>query len=191
MLLFSWCGTWQKKNSNKKGDPSSVLWMGQNFLSSWNNLVSGRIWTPLTSCFSHEDLPHILFNGFTFFFMAKPVLQLLGSRQFVFLYLGGGLISSFSSIVYAKLAEKRNHASHGASGAIYSIVSLLACVSPTSTFQLYGVIPVPAWLLVTGLFTYDLYSTLSNKSGTTDTVGHIGGILAGVGYFVLKRLRVF
>lgn len=48
-------------------------------------------------------------------------------------------------------------------GAIYSIVSLFACVAPTATFQLYGIIPVPAWLLVTGLFSYDLYSTLSNK----------------------------
>jgi hypothetical protein len=48
-------------------------------------------------------------------------------------------------------------------GAIYSIVSLFACVAPTTTFQLYGIIPVPAWLLVTGLFSYDLYSTLSNK----------------------------
>ena len=47
-------------------------------------------------------------------------------------------------------------------GAIYSVVSLFACVAPTTTFGLYGIIPVPAWLLVTGLFSYDLYSTLSN-----------------------------
>jgi hypothetical protein len=48
-------------------------------------------------------------------------------------------------------------------GAIYSVISLLACVAPTMTFQLYGIIPIPAWLAVTGLFSYDLYSTLSNK----------------------------
>jgi len=48
-------------------------------------------------------------------------------------------------------------------GAIYSIVSLFACVAPTTRFQLYGIVPVPAWLVVTGLFSYDLYSTLSNK----------------------------
>ncbi|KAF8803826.1 rhomboid-domain-containing protein [Phlegmacium glaucopus] len=171
----------------QQGDPSTVLWMRENFLSSWNNLVSGRLWTPLTSCFSHQDLSHILFNGFTFFFMAQPMLQILGSRQFIFLYLGGGLISSFSSIAYAKLSGKMDYASHGASGAIYSIVSLFACVAPTTKFQLYGIVPVPAWLVVTGLFSYDLYSTLSNKSGTTDTVGHVSGILAGVAYFVLRR----
>lgn len=48
-------------------------------------------------------------------------------------------------------------------GAIYSIIALLACVAPTMTFQLYGIIPIPAWLAVTGLFSYDLYSTISNK----------------------------
>jgi len=175
----------------QQGDPSAILFMRQNFLSSWDNLVSGRILSPLKSCFSHQDLSHILFNGFTFFFMAKPMLQMLGSRQFIFLYLGGGLISAFSSIAYAKLAGKKDYASHGASGAIYSIVSLFACVAPTTTFQLYGVIPVPAWLLVTGLFSYDLYSTLSNTSGKTDTVGHVAGILAGVGYYVLRRLRMY
>lgn len=31
------------------------------------------------------------------------------------------------------------------------------------TFQLYGFIPVPAWLAVAGLFSYDLYSTAYNK----------------------------
>jgi membrane associated rhomboid family serine protease len=46
-------------------------------------------WTLVTACFSHRDWAHILFNGFTFFFMAQPVLKMLGSRQFIFLYLGG------------------------------------------------------------------------------------------------------
>ncbi|KDR74534.1 hypothetical protein GALMADRAFT_250548 [Galerina marginata CBS 339.88] len=175
----------------QEGDPSSVIWMQENFTNSWKNISSGRIWTPLASCFSHRDWSHILLNGFTFFFMAPPVLQMLGSRQFIFLYFGGGLVSSFASTTYAKWVGKNDYASHGASGAIYSVVSLLACIAPTLTFQLYGIIPVPAWLAVSGFFAYDLYSTMSNKNGTTDTVGHIGGILAGIGYFFIRRFRVF
>ncbi len=89
------------------------------------------------------------------------------------------MFSSFSSIFYSKWIGKDNYSSHGASGkpynciyiftyslfdtgAIYSVVSMLACVAPKMTFQLYGFIPVPAWLAITGLFTYDLYSTMSN-----------------------------
>ncbi|KAF9534438.1 hypothetical protein CPB83DRAFT_844247 [Crepidotus variabilis] len=178
-----------KEKYKQEGDPNSLVWMQQNFTNSWQNLSSGRFWTPLSSCFSHRDISHILFNGFTFFFIGPPVLTLLGSRQFIFLYLGGGLVSSFTSILYSRLGGHRdpNFASHGASGAIYSVLSLLACVAPKMTFRLYGIIPVPAWLAITGLFGYDFYSTISQKTGTTDTVGHIGGIAAGVLYFILRR----
>jgi len=59
------------------------------------------------------------------------------------------------------------------------------------TFRLYGIIPVPAWAAVIGLFGWDLYSTLSRKNGKTDTVGHLGGMLAGVSYFLMRRFRLF
>lgn len=30
------------------------------------------------------------------------------------------------------------------------------------TFQLYGIIPIPAWLVVSGIFAYDSYNTLKD-----------------------------
>ncbi|KAF9480796.1 hypothetical protein BDN70DRAFT_877116, partial [Pholiota conissans] len=185
-------GMWFMANQQwqQERDPTGVIWMRQNFLMSWNNITSGRIWTLLTACFSHENLSHILLNGFTFFFMAPTVLEIIGSRQFIFLYLGGGLFSSIISGIYARVTGQKNYSSHGASGAIYSIVTFLACVAPTMKFALYGIIPVPAWLVVSGLFSYDVYSTLSRSSGTTDTVGHIGGVLGGAMYFIGKRFRI-
>ena len=48
-------------------------------------------------------------------------------------------------------------------GAIYSILSLLACVTPKTAFRLYGIIPVPAWLAISGLFAYDFYLTWHKK----------------------------
>ncbi|KAF8171820.1 hypothetical protein BJ912DRAFT_860398 [Pholiota molesta] len=175
-------------------DPSEIFWMQRNFTNSWNNIVSGRIWTPLTACFSHENLPHILLNGFTFFFMGPTVLEILGSRQFIFLYLGAGMFSSFTSIAYARITGKKTICLMGQAvntGAIFSIITYLACVAPTMQFALYGIIPVPAWLAVSGLFAYDMYSTISDTSGTIDTVGHVGGVLGGFLYFVGKRFRMF
>lgn len=46
-------------------------------------------WTVVTSCFSHESSMHILFNGFTYYFMAPLVLSILGNVGFLGLYLGG------------------------------------------------------------------------------------------------------
>ena len=45
--------------------------------------------TLLTSCFSHENAAHILFNGLTFYFMAPIVLSIVGNASFLGLYLGG------------------------------------------------------------------------------------------------------
>jgi len=67
----------------------------------------------------------------------------------------------------------------------------LACVAPTLTFRLYGIIPVPAWLVVAGIFSYDTYSTINDKGGTVDTAGHVAGLLAGAGFFLGKRFRLF
>lgn len=70
-------------------------------------------------------------------------------------------------------------------GAIYSIVTFLACVAPNMKFALYGVIPVPAWLAVSGLFAYDMYSTISH------TVRDIGNILnpLPIRYFLFCRVE--
>lgn len=48
-------------------------------------------------------------------------------------------------------------------GAIYSVVSFFACVAPRAQFALFGIVPMPAWLFVTGVFLIDGYSALNNK----------------------------
>ncbi|KAG6911649.1 hypothetical protein DXG01_007899 [Tephrocybe rancida] len=68
-----------------------------------------------------------------------------------------------ASMGWNNLVKNRDVPSYGASGAIYSVVSLLACVAPKATFQLYGIIPIPAWLAVTGIFAYDTYSAMYDK----------------------------
>lgn len=75
-------------------------------------------------------------NAFTFYFLSRNVLQMLGSRRFILLYLGGelwhifsrlcgvmqltlgtgGMISSFTSMFYAMATNKAGYMSHGASG---------------------------------------------------------------------------
>ncbi|OBZ77108.1 Presenilins-associated rhomboid-like protein, mitochondrial [Grifola frondosa] len=81
-------------------DPSMYIWMRNNFTVSWTNVKSGRIWTLLTSCISHEDLMHAIFNVMGFYFMAPPVISLLGNVGFLALYLGSGLVSSLTSLYW-------------------------------------------------------------------------------------------
>ncbi|EIW62087.1 uncharacterized protein TRAVEDRAFT_163861 [Trametes versicolor FP-101664 SS1] len=191
LVFVSWNLAWAKYQST--GDASSYLWLRRNFTSSAENMQGGRWWTVVTSCFSHESSMHILFNGFTYYFMAPLVLSILGNVGFLGLYLGGGITSSFAGIAWRNYNSPYPGpaGSHGASGAIYSVISFFACVAPTATFALFGIIPLPAWAFVTGIFLYDGYSAVNSKRVATDTAGHIGGLLAGIGYFIAKRFRVF
>ncbi|RDB23288.1 RHOMBOID-like protein 12, mitochondrial [Hypsizygus marmoreus] len=188
VVFVMWTMSTQRLKIDK--NPYSYQWMINNFSSSWRNFSSGRIWTMITSCFSHENIPHILFNGFTFFFMAKPVMSILGSRNFLFLYLGSGIIANVASMSWTNLMRGRDNGSYGASAAIYGVISFLACVAPKMTFQLYGLIPIPAWLAVSGIFAYDTYSALNDSRKGIDTIGHVAGLMGGVVYFLARRFRI-
>ncbi|EPT02879.1 hypothetical protein FOMPIDRAFT_1160030 [Fomitopsis schrenkii] len=184
---------WAHVKYRSTGDPSGVFTMLQNFTVSAQNLSAGRIWTLLTACFSHEDTTHLFVNAFSFYFMAPTVLQMLGNTRFLAFYMGAGVVASVISLYWNSVVKKNhsNHASHGASGAIYSIVSLFACVAPRAQILLFAIIPLPAWAFVTGIVLWDGYSTITDKRNGTDTVGHLGGIIAGIAYYRYLRMRPF
>ncbi|KAJ7068087.1 hypothetical protein C8F01DRAFT_589831 [Mycena amicta] len=117
-LVFgvSW---WARKKYEVERDPSMLLFLQKHFQTNWQNLKAGRFWTLVTSMFAHSstDLTHILFNGFTFYFMAPLTLSILGSRQFLFLYLGGGVVADLFSISYKNVVQNgRDPYTLGASG---------------------------------------------------------------------------
>ncbi|THV03304.1 rhomboid-domain-containing protein [Dendrothele bispora CBS 962.96] len=189
VVFAAWFMAGQK--ARFEADVKPLRWMHDNFTSSWRNFSEGRVWTLLTSAFSHQSPSHIFMNGFTFMFLSKPILEMLGSRRFLGLYLGSAILSSVASMGWQNLVKKRDIGSLGASAAIYSVVSLLACVAPRMTFMIYGIIPVPAWLAVTGIFAIDSYSAVHDKQRGTDTAGHVAGLASGIGYYLAKRFRIF
>lgn len=160
--------------------------MCKNVLLSWQNIKEGRIWTIITSTFSHSGAAHFLLNAVTFFYMAPPVIQMLGNTSFLALYLIGGISCSVVSLLLNKSVRNRDGASNGASGAIFAVMTFFACVAPRTPFYLFFVVPVPAWAVVGGLFIWDGLSTITDRKTQVDGAGHVGGILAGLAYFVLK-----
>lgn len=108
----------------------------------------------------------------------------------------GGVFSSLFSHTLSTLTPTSYKSTHptssiGASGAIFSIISFFTCLSPSTTFLLFGIVPCPAWGVIAGTIAYDGYNSwLQSKGqkgvGNTDGLAHIGGIVAGAVYFVLK-----
>lgn len=183
---------WQgAKGEASSGNWTELKWMSETFLSSSENLKNGRYWVLLSSCFSHEGFGHLLFNCFTFYFVGRSAIQILGNTRFLSLYLGAGVFGNIVSYVWHEMKGHRNYASHGASGAVYGVLSFFACVAPTAMFYLYGIVPIPAFVIVPGILAWDTWSSLRDRKSTTDHSGHVGGIVGGLLYYLLRfRMRL-
>ncbi|KAK3808567.1 MAG: hypothetical protein J3Q66DRAFT_264365, partial [Benniella sp.] len=134
-------GTWQYAEGKAKRfqDGRLYLFMFKNFASSLTNLREGRLWTLLTSAFSHKDWYHILLNTMVFLSFGPPVWEMLGTRRFLAVYLGSAIVSSLASIGYyaylgpylRRIQHKPEvnpiHYSLGASGAVMGLTTAFAC----------------------------------------------------------------
>ena len=68
--------------------------MRDNFLVSYSQLENWRLWTLLTSVFSHNLFWHILINLLVFASFGPALEQRWGSRKFLVFYLGCGIFAS-------------------------------------------------------------------------------------------------
>ncbi|KAF9932879.1 hypothetical protein BGZ65_004290 [Modicella reniformis] len=192
--------TWQyaEGKAQRFRDGRLFYFMFQNFANSAQNLREGRVWTLVTSAFSHKDWFHVLLNMVVLLSFGDPVWRMLGTRKFLAVYLGSAIASSLSSIGYnaymepylRKIQNKTNsrpiHYSLGASGGIMGITTAFACVHPFSQYSLFFVINMPAIALI-GLFgAYEMYNVLTATTGRFDSASHLGGGLFGAGYYFVK-----
>lgn len=177
-------------------DPRWILFMFEHFTAGYLNLYHGRWWTLFTSSFSHMEFMHLLVNMVTFAVVGPPVLALTGATTFLGLYLGASWLTNFVSLSARKYSlSARDYATGcglGASGSVYGLLTAFTCVYPKAIFLLFMVLPVPAWALVGGVFVFDTYRAIETPEIRTDAAGHVGGILAGLLFWVfkLRRLRI-
>lgn len=88
-------------------------------------------------------------------------ISVIGTAGFLGLYLGSGLISGITSLMaQANRPNNRAIGSDGASGAIYGTLSFFAGLFPTQKFLFFFVVPMPAWLLIGGIFTVSYFSVI-------------------------------
>ncbi|KAG0263092.1 hypothetical protein BG011_009295 [Mortierella polycephala] len=182
--------TWQyaEESAKRFRDGRLYHFMLKNFTDSAQNLREGRIWTLVTSAFSHKEWYHIILNSMVLLSFGDPVWRMLGTRRFLAVYLGSAVAASLSSVAYYthigpylrkmqdKPRENSVHFSLGASGSLMGITTAFACVYPMSQYSLFFVINMPAAALI------------AVNTGRFDSAGHLGGGLFGVAYY-LTRLR--
>lgn len=91
-----------------------------------------------------------MMNMVSLAFMAPPVLSLLKPFKFLCLYLGAGVMTSVTSLIWYGFLDPRlkdpmlqsrvlGTQSLGASGAVYAVMATYACLRPKATFLLFFV----------------------------------------------------
>ncbi len=143
-----------------------------------------RPWTIVTSIFVHVSIGHILANMITLFFFGGYLIRLLGERNFLIVYFGGGILGS---ILYLMLASPYSIAV-GASGAVFAVGGALALLRPKLTVFVFPIpAPIPLWIAVAGGFV--IMSFFPNVAWQA----HLGGLVFGLGmaYYFRKRARFF
>ncbi|KAL3139415.1 hypothetical protein ABBQ38_003746 [Trebouxia sp. C0009 RCD-2024] len=125
---------------------------------SVNSVREGRVYTLLTSAFSHKAFGHILANMFTLYFFGRNMSHVLGGKKLLLLYLAGGLAGSLAHVTQYYIQAQSTGAAEwikqarmasspvalGASAAVNAIVMLQVMLYPREMVYIYMVLPIPA-----------------------------------------------
>lgn len=147
---------------------------GTDLIQPW------KWWHFVSYAFAHDPdgISHILFNMLSLWFLGRSVEMHYGRGEFLRIYMAAAI---FGGIVFAARTYFTNvlSPSYGASGAVICITMLFVFLNPRATLMLYGVIPMPAWVLG-GLI------VLMNFFGQADDIAydvHLAGIAFAAIYF--------
>ncbi len=134
-----------------------------------------RPWSALTYMFLHGGFMHLLFNMLALFFFGPRVEERIGSRQFAILYfvsgIAGALLSLFTPMVQII----------GASGATFGVTLAFAYFWPHTQILIWGVLPVPARILVIVYGVMSLWGTFVGRDGIAH-LAHLGGYVGAFLY---------
>lgn len=141
-------------------------------------------WQFGTYMFMHGSLFHLFFNMLGLLIFGTQVERTIGSKEFLLFYMLTGILSGVFSYGYYYFTGQ-NASLIGASGVVYSILFAYAVLYPRSTFFVWGIIPIPAPILVLIYTIIELGSqffTVTNVAHFT----HLFGFLTAWLYFVIR-----
>jgi membrane associated rhomboid family serine protease len=145
--------------------------------------------TVITSGFLHADLPHLLFNAFTFWAFGFSLERAIGSGMFLALYAFGLLVSSAGT--WFAHRRQPEYASLGASGAILAVLFASIVHTPAQSIFVFPIpLPIPAPLFAVLYLAYTIYASKQAR-GRINHDAHLSGALAGVVFVLLTDAPAF
>lgn len=155
-------------------------------------LTKYYVWQLCTYMFLHGNFFHIFLNMYALMLFGIPVEQLWGSKKFVIYYFFTGIGAGITIFIIntAMGGSGLFIPTIGASGAVFGLLLAFGVLFPDVELLVFFFIPMKAKYLVVLYGGIEFMSLLS--SGTDSSVshvGHLGGLVCGVIFFLVTRRR--
>ncbi len=167
----------------------------QSFVFKWFSLPSDlhellkKPWTILTYGFLHKGVWHILFNMLWIYWIGSILVDFLGSRKLLPLYIYGILVGGLAYLLMLNLQQEYNHILFGASAGVMAIVWATVALLPDYKIHLLFFGSVPLVYLAAAFTIFDILS-ISGGTNAGGAIAHIGGALFGFSYIKLYQKGV-
>ncbi|XP_077413874.1 presenilin-associated rhomboid-like protein A, mitochondrial [Vanacampus margaritifer] len=160
--------------------PSMQRSMWKYFTS--NPAATGQCLPTALSSFSHYSIVHLMANMYVLWTFSSGIVSLLGSEQFLAVYMSAGVISTMFSYI-CKTTSGRIFPSLGASGAIMAVVGVVCSQLPEAKVSILF-LPMVTFTMGTALKVLVATDTVGLLLGwrMLDHASHLGGALFGVWY---------
>jgi membrane associated rhomboid family serine protease len=170
---------------------------GDYLALSWDGLRSGHLWQLVTFQFMHAGLVHLLVNCWAIYAFGREVEIALGTKRFLVLYFGSGIIGGLFQAFAGSLVQVFPNSGWarlfaaptvGASAGALGLVAAYATLFPERilTLLLFFIIPVnmrAKFLLLFSALLSVFGLLFPASTGTVADAAHLGGMLTGI-FFV-------
>lgn len=151
------------------------------------------IWQLFSYMFLHspQNILHILFNMYLLWIFGIAIEEEWGGKEFLKYYLFSG-VGAGISILILNYFQVPWSLTIGASGAIYALLLAFGIIYPNAEILLFFIIPMKAKYAVLLFGSFEFFMTLSATGSHISHIGHLGGIIFGLLYFLLfKKKYIF
>lgn len=152
----------------------------------------------VTYAFLHAGFGHIFFNCLFLWFLSPELESSYGKRGLLRIFFGGAVLGGL--LQWAWWVKTQHYLPViGASGGVFSLLVLSALKWPQRPIYLWGLLPIPIWVLAGGYVLFNFLELIRGANTGTSVLAHLGGALFAVlwfkrgdvvGQIVVKRKRV-
>ena len=161
-----------------------------NDLIFWPPMIKNKkqYYRFITSGFIHADIPHLVFNMFTFYFFGRIIEEVLfvpriGKLGFLLFYIAGIIVSEIPS--YIRNHNNYSYRSLGASGAVTAVLFSFILLAPWQTIYVFF-LPIPAIVFAVLYVVYTIY--MDKRGGDNiNHSAHLWGAVWGVAFTILME----